>query len=423
MAPDEPTQHPPRPRRDRPLVAPGRERPTQAAAPPPPPPPPPSAGPPLTGDLPPGTRADRVIVWFEAPPETQRRVSVAFRFFLAFPHYCRLIFSLIAASFAVFFGWWAALFTGHLPAGIARYAGNVVQYGTRVQAYGLYLLTDVKPPWSLSAPDYAVSVETNPGQLNRFAVLFRIVLMIPAQLVAGLAGGGAYLVGTVNWLITLIAGAQPKPLFEAYAALLRFQARFYAFTWMLTAEQPSGLYGDKPAPTGSLTYAPDADPASLPSSPRFSRLVLSSGAKLLLTLFIVAGVLSNVGSSFSGSFTAIRSASALAELEIEHDELQEALRDYSGTMATCPESSASCQSDANATLARAFEEFRDDVADIEFPPSIDASPLLADADAAAEALRKMETATSSEEYDNYAREVSEAVDELDADYAEISPYG
>src|SRR5581483_3679005 len=103
------------------------------------------------------------------------------------------------------------------------------QYSTRVSAYSFYLLTGRYPPFSLTDPDYAVSVEVAPGRLNRAAVFFRALLIIPANIVATLVQYGVAVASFVIWLIVLIAGRVPTPLFEALSAVLRYATRLQAY--------------------------------------------------------------------------------------------------------------------------------------------------------------------------------------------------
>ncbi|MBV8980812.1 MAG: DUF4389 domain-containing protein [Acidimicrobiia bacterium] len=203
-------------------------------------------GPPLTGPSvvePYRRRPDTVVVGFEGPGP-QRRLTVAFRIILVVPHVILLALVSIVATLAAIVGWFAALVLGRLPDGLARFLGQFLQYSTRVSAYAFYLLTDRYPPFSLSDPNYAVSVNVAPGRLNRAAVFFRLILMIPAYVVVVLFQYGLEIAAVFIWLIVLVAGRMPTSLFEALAAVLRYNVRFQAYGLLLTADYPSGLFGD-----------------------------------------------------------------------------------------------------------------------------------------------------------------------------------
>ena len=117
----------------------------------------------------------------------------------------------------------------------------------------MYLITDRFPPFDLGAPDYAVAVVLPPrGRLNRAAVLFRVVLAVPALILGTLVCAGLQLPLFFIWLIILISGRMPSSVFEAEATVLRYQARVYSWLLMLPSVYPGGLFGDPPlaaAPT------------------------------------------------------------------------------------------------------------------------------------------------------------------------------
>jgi hypothetical protein len=174
-------------------------------------------------------------------PGPQRRLTIAFRIILAIPHLVYVFLVTIAALVATIAAWFAALALGRLPDGLADFLARAVQYVARVNAYAYLLLTDRNPPFDLGHDDYAVSVDIpRRVRLNRGAVLFRIVLLIPTMIVVQFIGNGLFVVVLVAWLLALMMGRLPVPLFEAFAAVLRYQARFYAYAAMLTSEyEPS----------------------------------------------------------------------------------------------------------------------------------------------------------------------------------------
>ena len=170
-----------------------------------------------------------------------------------------LFFLAIAALVVAFLGWWGALFTGGLPEFAVNYLSGFMRWVLRYQAY-LYLLTDVYPPFTLDdVPEYPVRLAIPERQrLNRAAVFFRFFLAIPGMIVSTVATEGAgSLVLFVAWLLALVNGHLPRPLHQAFTALLRYQIRFYCYYWMLTPAYPWGLFGDTPAmPPAAAGYAP-----------------------------------------------------------------------------------------------------------------------------------------------------------------------
>ncbi|MFC1401987.1 MULTISPECIES: DUF4389 domain-containing protein [Streptacidiphilus] len=239
------------------------------------------AGPPVPGV------SGEVLPELDLPgPGRQRRWTVLLRLLLLVPQYVVLFLLGIAGFVAMVVGWFAALLLGRLPQPIAAFLSGFLVYQTRVYAYGM-LLVDRYPPFAFTAPEHPVQVELHPGELNRLAVLFRIVLLIPGAVVSGLVTSGFYAVSILIWLVTLVLGRMPEPVFGATAATARYAMRFSAYVTMLTAAYPKGLFGD--------------DSRLMPQSRSATRpLLLSGGAKLLVAVFLVLGLVSG---AFSGTGT------------------------------------------------------------------------------------------------------------------------
>jgi Domain of unknown function (DUF4389) len=204
---------------------------------------------------------DEILVAF-AEPAQQNRLTVLARIILAIPHLIVLWALGIAAQVVVIICWFAALFMGRLPDGLAGFLAGYLRWASRFYGY-LFLLTDEYPPFELADAEYPVRVLVRPGRLNRLAVFFRLVLAIPAYVLAVLVlSGMETLVMFVTWLIVLIAGHMPRPLHEAIAAGTRYHIRFYGYLFLLTGTYPWGLFGDQPAPPG---YFPA--PGPVPGQP------------------------------------------------------------------------------------------------------------------------------------------------------------
>ncbi|MEU8678837.1 DUF4389 domain-containing protein [Streptomyces sp. NPDC048560] len=219
-------------------------------------------------------------------PARQRRLTVLLRLLLLIPHFLVLVLLHIAAVFTVIFGWFAALVLGRLPGPVFGYLEKYLGYHMRVAASEM-LLIDRYPPFALTPPpDYPVQIEVRPTDLNRLAVFFRIFLMIPAAVVQSLATSGWFALSFIWWVITLILGRMPRPLFDATAATLRYHMRFSAYALMLTPAYPRGLFGDDDLAVTGLRKRSATRP-----------LIMSGAAKGLVVLFLVCGLLSGLGSS------------------------------------------------------------------------------------------------------------------------------
>ncbi|KMS68784.1 membrane protein [Streptomyces viridochromogenes] len=210
----------------------------------------------------------------------QRRWTVLLRWLLLLPQFVVVCLLSVAAFFVTIVGWFAALFTGRLPDAVFRFLGSVLAYRTRVTASAM-LLVDRYPPFSFSAPDHPVQIELRATPLNRLAVFFRLILMIPAAIINNLAQAGWFAICWVFWLIGIVLGRLPAPVFTATAAVARYQMRFTAYVTMLTPAYPKRLFGDEPPPP---------DPARSGTRP----LLLDTTAKVLVVLFLLLGVACHV---------------------------------------------------------------------------------------------------------------------------------
>lgn len=213
------------------------------------------------------------------PPERQRRWTVLLRLLLLIPQYIALFVVGVAVAVALVIAWFGALALGRLPAWCADFFTWYVVWVTQVESYA-FLLVDTYPPFG-SPNAYPVSVELAPGgPLNRAAVMFRLVLYLPTYFMLGFLSFGWGLLAFFFWLAVVILGRNPRPVYEATAAIVRYRMRANAYIMMLTPAYPKRLFGDRePAPPRSSTRP----------------LLLSSGGRVLLIAIIVLGVLAQIG--------------------------------------------------------------------------------------------------------------------------------
>lgn len=234
------------------------------------------------------------------PPRTQNRWTVLLRLLLLIPQFLVVWVLSVAAFFVAVAGWFGALVLGRLPDFAATYLGGYVTYETRVNASAM-LLHDRYPPFAFRAPEHPVQVELRPGPLNRLAVFFRLVLVIPAVIVQAVLLSGWWTLSFFSWIVVLVLGRTPTPLWESTAAILRYRMRYQAYLLMLSSAYPKRLFGederallDEPVPGW-----PTAGAARSATRP----LVLSGAGRGLLVVFILVGILASATSSVTRSLT------------------------------------------------------------------------------------------------------------------------
>jgi Domain of unknown function (DUF4389) len=369
------------------------------AAPPQFPPPPPG------GPVPSHQGLAPVLVAFPGPAP-QSRGTVAIRILLAIPHLIVLYALGVAAEVIAIIGWFGALFTGHLPEFAAEFLTGYLRWQTRVYAY-LALLTDEYPPFALTDGPYPIRIATLPGTLNRLAVLFRFILIIPAGLVVMVLSYGAFtIVAFVTWLIVLITGRMPDALYQALAAALRYYTRVSGYLLMLTSAYPGGLFGDPPPGPAYDPAFPPAPRLAAPANPWI--LVLSSAARRLVGWFLAIGVVLVAG-LIALIVVAGGNAAKTVSARMAADQMQSAANSFNAGLQSAANASKSCGRNLScvtridAQLASAYTALGHATQSIAMPSSQDsaaAATIAADAAKVAGTYTRMSQATSVSQFDS-----------------------
>jgi hypothetical protein len=342
-------------------------------------------------------------------PARQNRWKVAFRLLLAIPLELWLVVLTIAAVVLIVIGWFAALFLGRLPSGIARFLSNYLIFITRVYSY-IYLMNDAYPPFSADA-DFGVNLEIPVSKVRRLAVLFRYLLMIPALIVLMPLTIGLQICAVFIWLIVLVKGEMPLPVFGAVAATLRFEARVSAYAMMLTGKYPGELFGEKsatgepldsphsaiepaaedrtgisapwalPVNAGGVRYAsapaaPSGAPvvfatagASTPSEPpRTARLVLRQSSKRILVTFLILGTLGYAAAAVIDA-NAANDETALTRLTTANALVNTGVTAAKATLSSCALGQNACNHQYFVSIANVFGAFQVTLDGTSFPSS------------------------------------------------------
>ncbi len=177
------------------------------------------------------------------------RLTVFFRILLALPHVVWLVLWSVAAIVAAIVQWFATLFTGTPASGLHRFLAAYVRYRLHVYAY-LMLVGNPFPAFDGSSA-YPLDLEVvGPRRQNRWKTGFRIVLALPAFLIAGALGSALFAAAVLTWFYALAKGAAPWGLRNLSAYALRYDAQTQAYALLLTDAYPhaSPLEGeDSPA--------------------------------------------------------------------------------------------------------------------------------------------------------------------------------
>jgi hypothetical protein len=168
----------------------------------------------------------------------RNRLTVFFRLILAIPHLVWLALWGIVAILAALANWFATLVTGQSPNGLHEFLGTYLRYQTHVSAY-ILLLADPFPGFG-GKPGYAIDLEVDPPQpQNRWTVAFRLILAIPAYVVAGIMGYLNRALALFSWFVALFLGRLPEGMRNFAAFALRYELQTAGYTYLLTQRYPS----------------------------------------------------------------------------------------------------------------------------------------------------------------------------------------
>jgi hypothetical protein len=164
---------------------------------------------------------------------------------LAIPHFIVLYFLGLVASVVAVISWFAIVFTGNLPMGLANVQMMYMRYWLRTYTFVEFLREDY-PPFAFNSlaadpgDDPPVRVDFQPvfENRNRLTVAFRIILVIPQAIVLGflfLAGGVCVLIG---FFAVLFTGKWPEGLRDFVVKVFGWWLRVSAYALLLVDEYP-----------------------------------------------------------------------------------------------------------------------------------------------------------------------------------------
>lgn len=186
------------------------------------------------------------------------RLTVFFRLPLSFPHLLWLSLWGVLAVLTVLLSWVATLIRGRTPEWLHRFLAAYVRYAVSVYAF-LLLVANPFPGFTGSAGAYPLdAVVRAPERQRRWSVLGRLVLALPALMLAGAYGSLSWLLAILGWFSALARGRVPGGLRNAGALALRYHAQTLGYLLLLSDAYPySGpCASDRPQP-------PLASPAPL----------------------------------------------------------------------------------------------------------------------------------------------------------------
>lgn len=206
------------------------------------------------------------------------RLTVFFRLLLALPHLIWLTLWAILVLVCAILNWFATLFAARSPQWLHRFLAAYLRYANHVYAF-LYLIANPFPGFVGKAGSYPFEISVAPRERqNRWKTGFRIVLAIPAVILAGAYGALLSVVALLGWFSSLARGRMPQGMRNAGALALRYQAQVHGYLLLLSDAYPysgparSRDSADGAAGAPSPLDAPPAasgvvEPADVPPAP------------------------------------------------------------------------------------------------------------------------------------------------------------
>ena len=268
---------------------------------------------------------DRAIRLTVPDPSLERnRWTVGFRLILAIPHFIWLAgwFSLaVVVSIAQ---WIATLIQGTPSPTLHRFLAAYVRYAAHLAAY-LTLAADPYPGFTGRSGSYPVEVEIpEPGQQNRWVTGFRVVLAVPALILAdalmgfgssaagggyGSSGGVAATAAFLGWFYCLARGRMAEGLRNAAVYGIGYSVQVYGYLFFFTQRYPNS---DPASYEFANVYR--QDPVRLTVNDDLRRSRLTTGFRLLLAIphvvwLVLWGIVAIFAALANGIVTVIRGTS------------------------------------------------------------------------------------------------------------------
>jgi hypothetical protein len=176
-------------------------------------------------------------------PDRIARWRPVVQWFLAIPLFIIAYVLRLVAGVCAFIGWFAALFTGNLPAGLGDLIAGYYRYMWRTYSYSWFLrekYPPLGPAFGYDDPgdDPAWFQVQRPERLSRLAVLFRFILVIPQLIVVFLLLLVTYVAVLIAWFAVVFTGRWPEGLRNFVVAASRWALRVDAWYWLLADPYP-----------------------------------------------------------------------------------------------------------------------------------------------------------------------------------------
>jgi Domain of unknown function (DUF4389) len=174
---------------------------------------------------------------------------------LAIPHLLVVEALQSVAQVLAVISWFAILFTGRLPIGIARFQAMYFRYTIRTATYAGFLREEY-PPFTLDTtttdpgddPRVHVDVDPQIEDRNRWTTGFRLILVIPHLIALAILAIALTVVAIIGFFAVLFTGRWPEALRNFALGVGRWWVRVQAYLHLLTDDYPPFTLDQLPMP-------------------------------------------------------------------------------------------------------------------------------------------------------------------------------
>jgi hypothetical protein len=179
------------------------------------------------------------------PPDHVANWRPLVNWLLALPHYLILRGLQILSEAIAVISWFAIVFTGSLPEGLASIQMLYMRYELRTYTFAAFLREEY-PPFAFgttasdAGEDPRIRVDFVPRltERNRLTVAFRIILVIPQVIVLVFLGIAASVVLLIALFAVLFTGRWPEGMRDFVLNVYRWYLRVSNYFLLLTDEYP-----------------------------------------------------------------------------------------------------------------------------------------------------------------------------------------
>jgi hypothetical protein len=167
------------------------------------------------------------------------RLTVFFRLLLLIPHLVWMYFWSSAVAICMIVNWFAVLIKGQSPEDLHHFLVRALRYRTHVTSYAA-LVSNPYPTFFGRPGSHPVDLEVDgPSRQPRLVTFFRLIVALPALVVAYVFYIVMFVIALVGWFICIVLGRMPKGMRDVSAYCLRYETQTTAYLLVLTSRYPS----------------------------------------------------------------------------------------------------------------------------------------------------------------------------------------